>query len=76
MKDRRIEITGILLIAISVFILISLIGYNSFEEPTISPNVNIENPMGIAGVYVSHYLIKVLFGYISMLLPIIGIFWG
>ena len=39
MKDKRIEITGILLIAVSVFILISLIGYSPFEEPEISPNV-------------------------------------
>jgi len=76
MKDRRIEITGILLIAISVFMLISMIGYSPYEEPQISPNVNIQNPMGILGVYVSHYLIKILFGYISLLIPILGIVWG
>lgn len=76
MKDRRIEITGILLIAVSVFILISLIGYSPFEEPKISPNIQIENPMGILGIYVSHFLIKVAIGYVSILLPILGIFWG
>lgn len=76
MKDRRIEITGILLIAVSVFILISLIGYSPFEEPRISPNIQIENPMGILGIYVSHFLIKVAIGYVSILLPILGIFWG
>ena len=76
MKDRRIEITGILLIAVSVFILISLIGYSPYEEPQISPNINIQNPMGILGVYISHYLIKILFGYISILIPIMGIVWG
>jgi len=76
MKDRRVEITGILLIAVSVFILISLIGYNPFEEPEISPNVQIQNPMGILGVYVSHFLIKIVIGYVSILLPILGIFWG
>jgi len=76
MKDKRIEITGILLIAVSVFILISLIGYNPFEEPEISPNVQIENPMGILGIYLSHYLIKIAIGYVSILLPILGIFWG
>ncbi|MCK4903828.1 MAG: DNA translocase FtsK 4TM domain-containing protein, partial [Candidatus Marinimicrobia bacterium] len=76
MKDKRIEITGILLIAVSVFVLISLIGYSPFEEPKISPNVQIQNPMGILGIYLSHYLIKIAIGYVSILLPVLGIFWG
>ncbi|MEE8340734.1 MAG: DNA translocase FtsK 4TM domain-containing protein [Candidatus Neomarinimicrobiota bacterium] len=76
MKDKRIEITGILLIAVSVFVLISLIGYNPYEEPNISPNVQIQNPMGILGIYLSHYLIKIGIGYAALLLPILGIIWG
>lgn len=76
MKDKRVEITGILLIAVSVFILISLIGYSPFEEPKISPNIQIQNPMGILGIYVSHFLIKIAIGYVSILLPVLGIFWG
>jgi len=75
-NDRRLEIFGILLISISFFILISLLGYNSNEEPLISPNIKIENPMGIFGVYLSHVLIKLGIGYISFLLPLIGIIWG
>ncbi len=76
MKDKRIEIIGILLIAVSVFILISLIGYSPFEEPKISPNIKIQNPMGILGIYLSHFLIKISIGYVTILLPILGIFWG
>lgn len=76
MKDRRIEITGILLIAVSVFVLISLVGYSPYEEPQISPNITIQNPMGIMGVYIAHYLIKILFGYISFVIPLLGIVWG
>ncbi|MCJ7802357.1 MAG: DNA translocase FtsK 4TM domain-containing protein, partial [Candidatus Marinimicrobia bacterium] len=76
MKDKRIEITGILLIAVSVFVLISLIGYSPFEEPEISPNVQIQNPMGILGIYISHYLIKIAIGYVTILLPVLGMFWG
>ncbi len=76
MKDKRIEITGILLITVSVFVLISLIGYSPFEEPKISPNVQIENPMGILGLYVSHFFIKIAIGYVSILLPFLGILWG
>ena len=60
-KNRRLEILGILIVSISVFILISLIGYNVSEEPIISPNVKIENPMGILGVFISHFLIKLSF---------------
>ena len=75
-KNRRLEILGILIVSISVFILISLIGYNVSEEPTISPNVKIENPMGILGVFISHFLIKLSFGFSTITLPIIGIFWG
>ncbi len=75
-NDRQLEIFGILLISISTFVIISLVGYNSYEEPLISPNIKIENPMGIFGVYSSHILIKLGFGYISFLLPFVGIIWG
>ena len=61
---------------ISLLILISLIGYNANEDPGISPNVNVENPLGILGVYISYFFIKFLFGYPSFVLPILGIGWG
>ncbi|OUW80161.1 MAG: hypothetical protein CBD77_01165, partial [bacterium TMED217] len=75
-EDRRLEILGILLLAISVFIFVSLLGYNPSEEPSISPSVVINNPMGILGVFVSHLLIKLGFGYVSLIFPALGIFWG
>ena len=76
-SERRLEIFGILLIAISVFLLFNLIGYNPSEEPSISPKVLIENPMGILGFeFILHYLIKLGFGYISTLIPIFGFLWG
>lgn len=76
MKDRRLEILGILAMTISLLILISLIGYNANEDPGISPNINVENPLGILGVYISYFFIKFLFGYPSFVLPILGISWG
>ena len=75
-SERRLEIFGILIIAISVFLIFSLIGYNPNEEPSISPNVKVENPMGILGVTISHFLIKIGFGYISILIPFLGFLWG
>jgi len=75
-NQRRLEILGLLIIAISFFLFISFVGYNSNEEPSISPNITIENPMGIFGVFISHVFIKLGFGYISMLIPFCGLIWG
>ncbi len=75
-NDRRLEILGILIIALSIFILVSLLGYNSSEEPSISPNIHIDNPMGILGLITSYILIKKGFGYVTILLPMIGFAWG
>ncbi len=75
-SDRRLEIFGILIIAISIFLLFSLLGYNPNEEPSISPNVKIENPMGILGVAISHVFIKLGFGYVMIAIPVFGLLWG
>jgi len=76
MKERRFEILGILIIAISLLVLVSLFGYNSNEDPVISPNILIENPMGIVGVFLAYFLIKFTFGYASFVFPFLGILWG
>ena len=75
-SDRRLEIFGILLIAISVFLLFSFLGYNPNEEPSISPNVKIENPMGILGLIISHTFVKLGFGYVMVVIPVFGMIWG
>jgi len=75
-NDKRLEILGVLFFAISTFIIISLLGHNASEEVTLSPNTKIINPMGILGVLVSHILIKLGFGYISIIIPILGIYWA
>ena len=66
-EDRRLEILGILLLAISAFIFVSLLGYDPSEEPSIMPSVNINNPMGILGVVVSHVRIVFLQHYFPTL---------
>ena len=60
-NERRLEILGILLVALSMFVLFSQLGYNPNEEPTISPNIRPTNPMGILGIFLSHFLIKMGF---------------
>ena len=76
MKERRLEILGILAVAISLLVFISLLGYSPFEDPGISPNVRVENPMGILGVWIGYFFIKLTFGYSSFILPLLAISWG
>ena len=75
-NERRLEILGILIIALSFFLLLSIIGYNQNEEPSISSGIQIENPMGILGVFISHLFIKLGFGYNVIILPFLGFAWG
>ena len=74
--NKKNEIIGILLILISIFVFISIFTFNEFEEPSISPNIEISNRAGIIGIYISHFLIKMLFGFSSYIVPMFGIFWG
>ena len=75
-NERRLEILGILSIALSVFVLVSLSGYNPSEEPSISPSVQVTNPMGILGLFTAHLFIKLGFGFPSIIIPILGLAWG
>ena len=75
-EDRRLEILGILLLTISVFIFVSLLGHDPSEEPSIRPGLNINNPMGILGVLISHIFVKLGFGFTSLIIPGVGLFWG
>lgn len=76
MSMKRKEILGLLLMGLGVLVLLSLISYNSLEEPTISKNVVISNWMGILGVFISHYLIKYTIGAAAFIVPVLLILWG
>ena len=75
-KDKRFEILGILIITVSLLVLLSFFGHDPNEDPGISPNVKVENPMGILGVWISYLLIKLGFGYSSFILPVLTGIWG
>ena len=70
MKEKRFEILGILIVTVSILILFSFFGYNSNEDPGISPNVKVENPMGILGVWLSYFFIKLGLGYSAFFIPL------
>ena len=76
MKEKRFEILGILIVTVSILILFSFFGYNSNEDPGISPNVKVENPMGILGVWLSYFFIKLGLGYSAFFIPLLSSVWG
>jgi len=76
MSVKRREIIGLLLIGLGILVFLSLISYNSQEEPTISKNVVISNWMGILGVFISHYLIKFTLGAAAFIVPVLLMLWG
>ena len=75
-KEKRLEVLGILIITVSLLFLLSFFGYDPNEDPGISPNVKVENPMGILGIWISYLFIKLGFGYSSFILPVLSGVWG
>ena len=73
MKEKRLEILGILAVAVSLLVFISLLVYSPNEDPGISPNVREDNPMGILGVWLAYFFIKLTFGHSSFILPLLAI---
>ncbi len=70
------EILGILTITLSILVLVSMIGFHPNEDPGISPNIHVENPLGILGVYIAYFFIKLTFGAVTFILPLLGMIYG
>ncbi len=77
MNEKRLEIVGILTMAVSFLVFVSQLGYHAGEDPGgISAQTQIENPMGVVGVLISWFLIKMTFGYSTLIIPALGCIWG
>jgi len=72
------EIFGILLMTLGMLILVSLISYFVYPEeaPQGALMQRVENAMGVAGVHIANVLVKYLFGYPAIVVPILLIAWG
>jgi len=83
-SGRKVEITGILLMVVAVLIAISILSYESFDfaviadsdvrsvlSPDAQLNARIGNHLGVLGAYLSHYLVYGLFGFSSIVIPLI-----
>ncbi|HYW35724.1 MAG TPA: DNA translocase FtsK [Balneolaceae bacterium] len=87
--SRKIEILGILIIALAVLLGISIVTYHqgdyelarhiSFSH-IFSMNYGlarrIHNGLGVLGAYCAYWFVNVLFGYISMFIPLIMLGFG
>lgn len=77
MSEKRLEIVGILAMAVSFLVFVSQLGYHPGEDPGgISAQTQIENPMGVVGVLISWFFIKMTFGYSTLIIPALGCVWG
>src|SRR3972149_2152590 len=86
-EKHKTEILGVLLIAVSFLVLVSLLTYNTEHDLQILKQLgsasgffkafqtSVENQAGIFGAIISFILFLIL-GYASVLLPIYGILWG
>jgi S-DNA-T family DNA segregation ATPase FtsK/SpoIIIE len=83
--SKKKKILGILLIVLSFFITLSILSYSRSDEARISTRIwsdlsfqpaEINNWMGIAGVYISFFFIRSMIGYFSILLPGVIFLWG
>lgn len=70
------EILGILVILFGILLAIALFTFQPDEKPGRVTVDTIRNQLGVAGVYLSYYLIHATIGYPIIILPFILIAWG
>ena len=69
--NRKKEILGIIVMALSLICIFSVIGYDKTEIPNGFYNTDIQSWFGIFGIYVGWFLFTILLGYYSILLCVI-----
>lgn len=82
--SRKMEVTGILIMAISVLLLLSIasyhpddyaivqsLSYDSLLQVDEGPALRVNNWLGVFGAYISYFFVNTLFGYASILIPLI-----
>ncbi len=87
--ERKMEMLGIILMAIAVTFAISIITYRSEDFAIIQsvdfrtlldfgqgPALRIQNGLGPLGAYLSYFFVQVLFGYFSIILVLVVLLYG
>ncbi|MGD8428162.1 MAG: DNA translocase FtsK [Balneolaceae bacterium] len=88
-ESRKMEILGILVMAVGGLIGLSIITYHASDYTLIQslstdnlfslnqgPALRIENGLGVVGAYLAHFFVYLLFGYMSIIVPVIILGYG
>ncbi len=88
-ESRKLEILGILIMAIGALLGLSIITYHSADYALIQslstdtiftvdegPALRIQNGLGVVGAYLSYVFVYLLFGYTSIIIPILILSYG
>ena len=70
-KERRKEVIGLLLMTSALLVGAAMLSYDMSEEPGNVTSIRTNNFLGIGGVYLSHYLIKMFLGIGSAVIPLL-----
>ncbi len=81
---RKMEIAGILIMAISILLMLSIISHHPNDyaivksipsstifSPDQGPAMQVSNWLGIIGAYISYMFVNIMFGYMSVLIPLL-----
>ncbi len=87
--ERKMEMLGIVIMAIAATLAISIITYRSEDFAIIQsmdlrmlldfgqgPALRIQNGLGPVGAYLSHFFVQMLFGYFSLILVLVTLLYG
>lgn len=88
-RSRKLEIIGILIIAVGGLVGLSIFSYQASDYNIIrslssdqllsfsdGAALRIENGLGIVGAYLSHFFVYQLFGYVSLFIPFLILVYG
>lgn len=88
-ESRKMEILGILVMAVGGLIGLSISTYNPADYTLIQslstdsiftidqgPALRIQNGLGVVGAYLAHFFVYLLFGYMSVIVPLIIFGYG
>ena len=83
-ESRKMEILGILVMAVGGLLGFSIVTYNPADFTLIQslstdslfaldqgPALRIQNGLGVVGAYLAHFFVHLLFGYMSIIMPLI-----
>ncbi|SMO36943.1 DNA translocase FtsK [Fodinibius sediminis] len=88
-ESRKMEIVGILVMALGGLIGLSILSYHASDYNLIQslsadnllsvdrgPALRIQNGLGVVGAYLAHFFVYRLFGYMSLFIPAIILLYG